>query len=211
MAFNSFPYQFGGIALWKLRIRKNGLRHILNMDTPKSETWTYRPPHLLTLESDVFFNLVKSRFLALLRNKSSRMSFVIHGLPNHKGQGPLWWFMSDNTNHPSKTLSFRTSPNSEDYIFLSVQCMLKVHHASFQSSNWSFGDMEGVKTKLLSYIALRVVLAHSVRGTKSRDLGSTSWTSPLAGQNFILGRIFLRLRRERLFQEIRMSKYVLKS
>ena len=100
-----------------------------------------------------------------------------------QGQGPLWWFMSDNTNQPSKTLSFRTSPNSEDYIFLSVQCMLKVHHASFQSSNGSFGDMEGVKTKLLSFIALRVVLAHSVRGTKSRDLGSTSWT-PLGWSKF---------------------------
>ena len=29
------------------------------MDTPKFETWTYRPPHLLTFESDVFFNPVK--------------------------------------------------------------------------------------------------------------------------------------------------------
>lgn len=175
------------------------------MNTPKSET---SDSHSKVMYSSILSSLnfwhsweISHRECPLCDSWASKS----------QGQGPLWWFMSDNTNQPSKTLSFRTSPNSEDYIFLSVQCMLKVHHASFQSSNGSFGDMEGVKTKLLSYIALRVVLAHSVRGTKSRDLGSTSWTSPLAGQNFILGRIFLRLRRERLFQEIRMSKYVLKS
>ena len=90
--------------------------------------------------------------------------------------------------------------------------MLKVHHTSFQSSNGSFEDGQGVKTKMLSYIALMMVLAHSVRGTNSWDLRSTSWTLPLAGPKFYFWPHFFTTNRREidLFQVKKMSKYVLK-